>query len=134
MVSNLPASLPLSESTIAKGGELFVKVWTKVVKVCVQSFTNIIPRLLYVELQNCIQQYSKVLRLKYFVLSRFLNVIGSQNNCPFLRYTVFRFNSLFYTENHSVPNFFVRFCRFSVYRGHVLVRFNCNTTPISLFS
>ena len=50
MVSNLPASLPLSESTIANGGELFAKVWTKVVKVRVQSFTNIIPRLLYVEL------------------------------------------------------------------------------------
>ena len=43
MVSNLPASLPLSESTIANGGELFAKVWTKVAKVRVQSFTNIIP-------------------------------------------------------------------------------------------
>ena len=55
MVSNLPASLPLSESTIANGGELFAKVWTKVVKVRVQSFTNIIPRLLYVELYTVVQ-------------------------------------------------------------------------------
>ena len=88
----------------------------------VQSYTNIIPRLLYVELYTVVQCSFTI---KYFVLIRFRIIIGFKNNCVFLYYTVFRFNSLFYTGNHSVPNFFIRSCRFSVYRGYVLVRFYC---------
>ena len=57
MDSNLPVSLPLSESTIAIGGKLFAKVWKKVVKVRVQSYTNTLFAISRTVYSSTVQSY-----------------------------------------------------------------------------